>query len=373
MWSGIACIAGALERKVWVRTNSSNLYPNLYTVLVAGPGIGKTITLSKVEELWRALPDHHVAPTSVTKASLMDSIADAKRNVLLPGQSPPYLDFNSLLVLAGELGVLIPGYDNEFMNALTAIYDGYPYAERRRSKDLKLEIPCPQLNLFGATTPSYLNAVMPEGAWDQGFISRTILVYSGDRIIRPLFMETTERPELKKALLEDLKKIGDYIGKLAFDTDAAAFVSDWHVSGGPPIPDHPKLVHYLTRRTTHLLKLCMVSAVSRADFNYIVTRSDAELALHWLLQAESAMPDIFRSMTGGGDSRAMDELWHYVFTVYSKEKKPVSEHRLVMFLRERVPSHNVMKIIDIMVKSQLIRLVASDAGAGYAPAPRLPS
>ena len=55
-WSAIAAIAGVLERKAWVHTLGSNLYPSLYTVLVAPPGVGKTILTSRVEQLWGLLP-----------------------------------------------------------------------------------------------------------------------------------------------------------------------------------------------------------------------------------------------------------------------------------------------------------------------------
>jgi hypothetical protein len=370
LWSAIACLAGAMERKVWVRTNMSDLYPNLYTVLVAGPGVGKTIALAKVEDLWRNLDDHHVAPTSVTKASLVDAIGDAVRRVVIPGGNPPYAEFNSLLVLAGELGVLIPAYDNEFMNALTAIYDGYPYSERRRTKDHKLHIEHPQLNLFGATTPSYLNAVMPAGAWDQGFISRTILIHSSQRIIRPLFEENQDRPELRAALLHDIKVIGGLYGKTTFESEAIRLVSDWHMAGGPPIPDHPKLQHYLTRRSTHLLKLCLISAVSRSDFSFTVAPADVQVALTWLLEAEQEMPAIFSAMTGSGDAAQMDECFHFLWSIFKTKGRPFAEHEVINFLRQRVPAHSVMKVIDVMVKGGMLRAgIGTDGKLAYVPTP----
>jgi hypothetical protein len=284
---------------------------------------------------------------------------------------PPYVEFNSLMVLAGELGVLLPIYDNDFMNVLTAIYDCYPYAERRRSKDLKIAIPSPQLNLFAATTPSYLNALLPEGAWDQGFISRMILVYSGERILSPLFMEDSRDEAMYSALLTDLKIIGEYYGQLTFDNDAAERISNWHTMGGPPVPEHPKLAHYVTRRTAHALKLSMVAAACRGDFNYDISLSDVETALTWLLEAENAMPDIFRSMNSGGDSAAIEDTWYMVWQTFSKEKKPVSHARVVAHLRARVPSHSVDKIIDIMVKSEMLKLELTSGGQVYRPAPKL--
>jgi hypothetical protein len=370
-WAALSCLAGALERKLWVRTLGSDLHPNLYVCFVAPPGIGKTVAISQTEHLWRGLTGHHVAPTSITKAALIDALNDATRRIVRQAEIPPFVEFNSLLIIAGELGVLIPGYDNDFMNTLTAIYDGHPYAERRRSKDLKFGIPAPQLNLLGATTPSYLNAVMPEGAWDQGFLSRTLLIYSGDRIIRNLFDERDNNEALYKELLSDLKIIGDYFGKCSFSPDAASAIGNWHIAGGPPVPDHPKLAHYLTRRTAHALKLCMVAAVSRIDFNFTIERDDVDSAITWLLEAEESMPDIFRAMQSGGDSAAIDECWHMVWQTHTREKKPVSEARIIAFLRTRVPSHSVEKILQIMIRSEMLIQDVSGGQLAYKPAPKL--
>jgi hypothetical protein len=93
-----------------------------------------------------------------------------------------------LLIAAGELGVLIPGYDSDFMNALTYIYDVEKYDEQFRNvhKGEALVIEKPQINLLACCTPSFLTELMPAGAWEQGFLSRVIIVYSGHTDIQPL-------------------------------------------------------------------------------------------------------------------------------------------------------------------------------------------
>lgn len=352
-WAGISTIAGALERKVWVHTLGSNLYPNLYTILVGPPGVGKTVVTSFAQDLWAELPDHHLAPSAVSRASLMDSLREAERKIVIPQNIPPVVVFNSLLIAANELGVLIPGYDNEFMNTLTDVYDGKRYGESKRSKELKYVMLSPQLNLLAATTPSYLNNVMPEGAWDQGFISRVFLVYSGETTIRDLFTDVAVQKEPKKNLIHDLKIIGNLYGKMMFTEEAATAISCWHKAKGPPAPEHPKLIHYNTRRTAHLLKLCMVACAATTN-DLIITLYHYNTALSWLLEAEQFMPDIFKSMAIGGDAKAIQDTWYFAYQVYAKEKRNVSEARLIEFLQNRVPAHSIERIIMIMVKSKLL-------------------
>ena len=50
-WAAISYVAAALERKVWVRTMGSDLYPNLYTFLVGPPGVGKGVAIAAGERL----------------------------------------------------------------------------------------------------------------------------------------------------------------------------------------------------------------------------------------------------------------------------------------------------------------------------------
>src|SRR6476646_4910021 len=73
-WAGISIISSVLERKVWSKSKGSQLFPNLYIVLVSPPGIGKSQIISRAENIIRQVPDIFVAPSSVTSASLVDTM-----------------------------------------------------------------------------------------------------------------------------------------------------------------------------------------------------------------------------------------------------------------------------------------------------------
>lgn len=374
-WAGISIVSGALERKVWTFTRGGNLYPNLYILLVGPPGSGKSHIIREVNRFWYTLvPDFHIAPISVTKSSLLDSLNEANRKIVRPTENPPYIEFKSLQAAVTEFSDFAPMYDPTFMSLLQTLYDceEFPFTERRRTKDLNIKISNPQLGMIGGTTPSYLNTWMPEGAWDQGFISRTILIYSGETAIINLF-EAEARPKgLMDDLKADLKLIHSLYGKIEWSKEGAEMVQAWVNGLEQPIPEHRKLMHYSTRRKAHIIKLCIIASVSRRS-DLIIMPEDVRLAFDWLFEAEHFMPDIFKAMASGGDADVLHDTWQYVWSDYAVKKKPMSESRICSFIAERVPSHSVDTILKLMIRMNMIKQdsVGNTSGQNtYSPVPK---
>jgi hypothetical protein len=141
-------------------------------------------------------------------------------------------------------------------------------------------------------------------------------------------------------------------------------------TGAASVPDHNKLQHYNTRRLAHVIKLCMVASIARTS-DLRITLDDYQTALGWLLEVETYIPDLFNSHGVSGDTAAIDDAWDFIFRAYNKEgKKPVLEHRVVNFLRTKVPSHSIMKIIEIMERSSIIKGEITTIGKAFHPAPK---
>lgn len=364
-WAAVGILAGAMEQKVWTKTSGLILYPNLYMILVGPPGVGKSAVLAQSERMLRSVQDLCIAPSSVTTASLVDSVHDAARKVLYP----VFMQFNSLTVVASELGVFLPQYDPAYMNTLCKMFDGELYEERRRSTKSHIKIDKPQLTIIGGTTPSYLNSFLPDGAWDQGFTARTIFVYNGESVRPSLFGAEPNYKTLEKIyidLLNDLNSIAALTGEVTWTEEAKAAISGFYESGMHPIPDHGKLSHYTPRRIMHLIKLCMIVSVSRSS-TLVIEKEDYLTAKQLLLEAEAAMPDIFKSMGTSVDARAMEDAFYFVYQTALKDKKPVAEFRLVSFLKDKVPSHSVMKIVEIMVRSGWLKPTIVNGLVCYEP------
>jgi hypothetical protein len=347
LWAGIAGVAGALERRVWVRALPQPTFANLYVLLVASPGIGKGV-IDEITHVWKRAKKLHLAPDSVTSASLLDALLDARRLIVKDGV--PEFEYHSLIVPSEEFGVLVPAHDLEFLSRLNRIFTN-PEELRVRRKYIKEEIRIvqPQLTILAGTQPGYLASLLPEEAWSMGFTQRILFIHASKGEHKTLFAHEERSAESIGACM---RQLADMKGEVRFAPVAAKRIGEWHNAGGPPRPSHVRLTHYLNRRTQFMLKLMLVSCASRLDGGEVI-EFDYERALTWLLAAEHHMPDVFLEMAGKSDANVLSDLSYWGWTVYTRTKSPIHESRIHAFLSTRVPSEKVPHIFALAIRSAL--------------------
>lgn len=347
-WAAITTIAAVVEQKVFLMTTSV-IHPNIYCFLVGHPGVGKTRTVRKARQYYLETDDPHVAPVSMTGSAMVDTLASSKRTIIRLPEGP--LEYNSMYITADELRAFMHKYDEEAIGIMSAFYDPDEYGQRRRGNDLKIKIKSPQLNILCGTQPSSLLTFLPDSAWEQGFTSRVIMIFSDERIIGDDFADHDST--LSPNLIHDLRGMGNLMGKFEVTEEYRRAITLWRQQGEPPLPTHPKLIHYGTRRRVHLYKLSMISALDRSN-TLLLTRDDFNRALGWMVEAELAMPDIFKAGAGNADAKAMDEIYHFVLMQCSGGRV-CPERRIISFAKERIPLHSVTRAVDLMIASgQLI-------------------
>ncbi len=366
LWSALGLVSGLLEKRVWVQTAGEFLFPNLFILLVAPPGVGKTQAIKVTADFWQKVPEIHVAPDDLTKASFIDNLNKATRNIVV---SPIELDeFNSMQIAADELGVLLSAHDLSFLSVLNKIFDcPAEYKEDRRMFKDANTIHNPQISILAGTQPGFMASIFPEEAWGMGFTSRLIMVYSASAIDIELFDTPAKSVPKHKELLEEMKGVMKLHGGFRWEQDAKEAVRFWNKEGKKKTnPEHTKLEHYTQRRIMHLLKLMMISSVSHSN-DLIIRVKDFDRALTWLVQAEVTMPDVFRNMTQKSDAQTIQELHFYAWQIYAKEKKPIHEARLIHFLQTKVPSDRVEKILQIAERAGFFKRMAGALDT-YTPA-----
>lgn len=317
--------------------------------------MGKSKAIKAAVAFYAELPEPHMTATSVTMASLTDHLVEFKRQLVRHPE--PIIEYNSALIVADELSAFMQEYkDNGLIPGLTALYDCGSYSQSRRTKDLRIILERPQVNILTGTTPSNLLLFVPDYAWEQGFTSRILMIYAD---VKPS-MNVWETPikDMPPDLVHDLQVINSTIGGLAWQPGWSEAMNTWRESGQKPVPDHPKLKWYNERRYAHVIKLSMIASLDRsADLE--LTRADFDTAMHWLMHAEQQMPLIFQATGQGLDNRVMEDVQHYI---RRSGEKGMSEHLILREISKRgVPVHNVKRVVEIMEQSGMIIAKSVDA------------
>jgi hypothetical protein len=356
LWAGIATIAAVLERRVHTRTTVDKLFPNLYTFLTGAPASGKSNAIKEARKMLANIAGGtdgiKLGPDDPTRESFIDSIAaSSKRSMNGTGD----VMVSPITVLCSEYGVFIQKYDEAFLSTLAHIYDNPDNysAPRRTSKTTYLM--GPTVNLLVGVTPSALSS-LPESAWGAGFTSRVIFIYgiAPDNYV-DMFADKKPilTPDKLVADLEDFFK--NLHGEFLWEQDARDAFNYWYnVEKMAPIPMYGRLVHYVGRRSVHVLKLAMVSAVSAGN-GIIVTRDDFLRARRWLLEAEETMPNVFRAMEQKSDAQILSDAHYFFWTQYNSvqrnKRQPLKDSVIYRYFEEKAPSDRIPYLVSMLVKT----------------------
>lgn len=307
-WCGLSVIAGALQRKVYLKWGLGQvIYPNLYVVLI-GPS-GKTrkgVALGIAKDLLKQVPGITVAPESSSgKQSTILVMKRAGMDFIDPndGRTKRHC---SVTAFSEELSVFLGQGDIAYLSSLTDWYDSkddWEYETVGRGKD-SIKGVC--LNLVGGTAPDWIQSMIPHEAVGGGFTSRVIFIVEeakGKIVPEPVL---TEREEiLQGALIRDLERISKLVGEITMSPGAKDAYVKWYIkqSENPtPAVDDPRFAGYNERRATHIKKLMLVCSVARDDLLYIL-EEDFHRSLQLLEGAERKMA---RTFGGFGKSRTSD-------------------------------------------------------------------
>lgn len=360
IWSCVAAISGALQRRCWIVTAGRQMFPNSFILLVSPPGVGKTDAINTARDVWNEFANLTVAPQSMTGKGIVDELASEQAQHAITVDGDQYV-FSSLLVPAGELGTLIQEYDITQISILNDLYDcNLRYAERTRGGGF-LEIQRPHISILMGTQPKFMGHVFPETAFGMGLTSRIIMVYDDKTQELDLFGGSNHVDnEQFRRVIEAFKPVAGMKGQFEVSDAAKLLLQQQHKANFPPAPESFKLAHYNSRRTAHVIKLSMTVGAARHGVPYIA-EEDVINAIELLHDAESRMEEVFQEMAGGSESDIIRETFHMVMRAYHQnDKRPVSEKMIRSFLQQRVATWKIDYIMSAMYKSG--SLISSGSG-----------
>lgn len=310
-WTAVATIAAALRRKVWLDMGTFTWYPNLYTLLVAPPGIvQKSSTSDLGMRLLRDIPSIHQGPTTLTWQSLYDAYLEVGEefNVSPTETRTQY----SLYVNSPEFGITLNPRDTEMIDQLVHIWDGAEMKKRTR-KDGELKIPTPSLNLIACTTPSWIAENVPQYLIGGGLTSRILFVYGEHKTKYVAYPQLVIPPDYKDRqgrLTRDLERISQIVGGFSLTPEAYAWGQEWyehfHKVEAPKL-DKTLIGGYIARKQTLVHKVAMILSISQGN-DLIITRELLERAALLITELEKTMPMVYSKIGLTEDANASEQV-----------------------------------------------------------------
>ena len=307
-WSGVFAIASALERKVFMRQSMSQIYPNVYILLIGPTGGRKGIPVMIARDYLEEL-NTMIIEEDITEEALIQQMKAAGHDFIAADTNRRWFQ-SPISICAEELSVFLQEKNTRFQAYLTNWYDSRHRWSRRTKQSTTEHIVGVCVNLLGSTAPSWLPYMLSREAVGGGFTARCIFVV--EQAKRQTILDPNEFPpdeSLRQALLHDLEVIHTLQGEYKFSPDAKDAYKDFYriqeenVLRGNPIFNVPYLEGYESRRQTHLMKLSLSMCVSRSN-EQVVHVEDIERAAALLLETEKNMAYAF---TGVGGSKFVRE------------------------------------------------------------------
>ena len=299
-WTGVATIAGALRRKVWIDMGHFKWYPNFFIFFVAPPGIvQKSSTVDIGMELLRELPYIHMGPAATSWQALVKKMSEIQEDVAYPDGS--FVPMSAITVAARELGTFLDPRDRGMIDALVSLWDGGegPWTKLTKQDGEEIIIN-PWIHIIGGCTPAWIAENLTEYFSGGGFASRTIFVYAEYKmklVAYPQFEMPEDSDDVKKRLVEDLEQISSLVGAFKLTDEAIVW-------GKANYKEHYTSKHthlqgerfggYLARKQGHIHKLAMVISASRRS-DLVITSDDLREAYEEVTRLEDDMPKVYGS------------------------------------------------------------------------------
>ncbi len=273
-WTGVATVAGALRRRVWIDQRLFQWTPNFYIILVGPPGIAaKSTSVRAGLSLLERVDGINFGPQSVTWQALMDALSDAQEVVEFPGEDHGTA-MSCLTIGVSELGTFLRPENKEMVDFLVAMWDGQRETMRRQTRTQgETIIYNPWLNVIGCTTPSWLKDNFPDVMVGGGLTSRMVFVFADKKrqlVAYPADLITAaDYQQEEDRLATDLQAISELKGEYFLSTDAKDYGIGWYENlWTRPRPEHlqgDRFSGYIARKQTLLHKLALVIAASKRE------------------------------------------------------------------------------------------------------------
>lgn len=369
-WSAIVGLGALLGRRYYFQHGHFTVNPNIYCMLIGNAGTRKSTAIKLFKKLLCDTGYDTIAAEKTTKEKfLMDLAGEDGEGEAKSAES--FLDANlfgesnddrETFIMADEFNDFTGTGNIEFYSLLGTLWD-YSGTYRNRIKTGKsISIHNPTVSLLGGNTPTGFSLAFPPEILGQGFFSRMILVYGEPNGRRITFPKAPD-PEATANLIRILQTIRARANGPANLSKGAEQLLDKIYTTANPVDD-VRFESYSTRRFTHLLKLCLITAAGFGSNE--ITEHHVIYANTVLYHAEHFMP---KALGEFGKAKHSD-VSHKIIQLLDSQTQVWQFHEIW-----RHVSNDLEKMADLSVLLQ--NLVAAEKiqvlpkGEGFLPRKRM--
>lgn len=329
-WSMLTSVGALLGRQYFLPFGEFNIVPTQYVMLIGDPGTRKSTAIKLAKKILAASGyEKFAAPKTSKEKFLLDlegieddsgAVIDTNRVMAnLFGDDHVHADPREVYVVADEFNEFVGSGNLEFLSLLGSLWDWddttAPFKQRLKTSR-SVSIYQPTLSILGGNTHTGFAEAFPPQSIGQGFLSRLLLIYgesSGKKIAFPVAPSQLIKQELVD-ILQSIKT--EVMGEATFTKKAREMVEViYRTYNG--IED-ARFRHYNTRRHTHLLKLCMLTAAT--NLRTEILPEDVLYANTLLTYTEHKMPQALGEF---GKSRNADVAAR-IISILAEADKPLS-------------------------------------------------
>ncbi len=360
-WTAAAIIGALIGRSCYIPFGHGKIYPNQYIQLMGAPGTRKSSAISIGKRLLRDAGYNRFAADRMSKERfLMEMVPHTEEEL---DKDLEFLNFDQpseTFVVAEEFGDFMGPGNMEFATMLTKLWDNQDSYTHPKIHGKSVIVEKPTVNILSGNTPQGLAVTIPPEALGNGFMSRMIFVYAKETGIKITFPKKPSE-DLHNALVEHLKFIKENVsGEISFTEDAEVLLDRMYREYIGI--DDPRFVGYATRRFTHLLKLCLIFAVSRHSLK--VTKNDCLEANTLLHHTETKMP---KALGEFGRSKYSD-VSNIVCDALARTDHPLSFTEVwKLVAKDLNKTTDLMDLLKNLMAAQKIQVLTIAGKQGYMP------
>jgi len=343
---GATALGAALKRECWIPFGRNNIYPSLYVILIAPPGICYKTTAIKIGET--LLRESELGILIITGAATPEGLS----NILSTKKDEPKRDAIAL-ISAGELYEFLAGHNTasnaRIISAMTTLYDSADITDDitiSRGERLLYNV---GISFIAGSTLEWFIGSLPKDSFAGGFMSRIVFVIQ-EAAGKVQSISPPEDKLLRIALLEDLTDIVEGIkGPIELSSKAYEYYDSWYKAQYKRLLSHDERHQdFYQRRPNHVLKLSLILAASEKR-NQIETY-DIEWAVKLLAMLEPSLETVITPISLGESGQDLDVIRRII-----EKFKTISHTDLVRKCSSRgIDAEKMVRLIDTLKQGALV-------------------